>query len=139
MNMHPPALHKLWPKKANRNLDHELRNTNCYYIPRPIYAMINKFPLYNFPKLCNTYQGTSKLQPNRFTFLKSLKNELHSDIIKPPPTFPSPRTMPGPCPSGQPWLNSLVPLVPRSGPVVPSPHPPLVQLVRPGSLNLTEL
>ena len=82
----PPALHNLWPKNAARNLEHELRNANCYYMPKINYSITNRFPFYNLPKIWNNYQGSSKLHSNRTTFSISLLNELKND--PPPPSSP---------------------------------------------------
>jgi len=117
----PPALHKLWPKNNTRSIEYELRNANCYALPRVKYAMFQKFPAYNLTKLWNDYQGTSKLHDNKLTFTLELKKELLSGLnfnLMPPPPLSPAFPLPFPSPSSSPPLpHPLPPLSHRAGPL----------------------
>ena len=79
----PISTRNLWPRNEARNIGIQLRNSNNYSLPKCNYSFFSKFPAYTLPLLWNTYPGTSILQPNKTTFLTSLKNEL---LNTPPPT-----------------------------------------------------
>ena len=110
-NYAPGTLHNLWPKNTDRNIKIQLRNLNDYTLPKVNYSFFTRFPPYSFPLIWNTYEGTSKLQTSRFTFITYLKNEFLNDHI--PPTVPHPPTLP----SSEP--TTPLPRVPT----LPSPHP----------------
>jgi hypothetical protein len=66
-----------WPKNANRDLDHNLRNANDYIIPTVHRESFRRSPLYSFPQTWNSLRPV-KFQTNRITFRIFLTDELLS-------------------------------------------------------------
>ncbi len=105
-------------KNANRNLAHQLRNSNDYIVPAALRESFKKSPLHSFPTIWNSL-GPVKFQTNRLTFKLSLTYELLQSIVADNPwkllttpnstsLFKSPFPTPSPLflPPSCPHLNS---------------------------------
>jgi hypothetical protein len=73
------SFRNIWPKNSNRDLIHNLRNSNDYIVPRANRESFKKFPYYTLPLTWNSL-GPVKLQHNRTTFKISLTEELFASI-----------------------------------------------------------
>ena len=79
-NYNLPSFENVWPKNNARNINHELRNANEFYLP-PIHKEIfRKSPLYSLPHTWNTL-GPVKFHTNRTTFKIALTDELFDTLI----------------------------------------------------------
>lgn len=65
--------------RADRNINYNLRDTDCYVLPTVRIELFRRFPLYNFPLIWNS-AGDITFQPNRFTFQTALKEQLFDSL-----------------------------------------------------------
>lgn len=80
-NYAPKAFASTWQKNSERNIGHELRNENDYYLPHPRLEFFRKIPLYSLPAAWND-AGDIRLQHNRTTFKIALKEKLIDEIYQ---------------------------------------------------------
>jgi len=78
-NYAPPSFDGVWPLNANRNIEHELRNTNDFTVAPPRFEGFKKFPLYSFSKAWNE-AGDLRLYNNKFTFRVALRDKLLEEL-----------------------------------------------------------
>jgi len=77
----PPPLSDIFPK-AVPNHNHDLRNLNNFFIPRPKTEFFKKMPPYNFAETWNSLEE-AKLYVNNTTFQIALKNRLLASLLPP--------------------------------------------------------
>ena len=81
-NYAPESLRNLWPTNLTREINHNLRNTNDYSIPRINYSFFSRSPSITFTTLWNSSNNiTPHINPT--TFKIALRNSLM--IQNPPP------------------------------------------------------
>ncbi len=66
-------------KNSERNIGHELRNENDYYLPPPKLEFFKRIPLYSLPAAWNA-AGDLRLQQNKTTFKIALKDKLMNEV-----------------------------------------------------------
>ncbi len=66
-------------RRKGRNVGHDLRNENDYYLPHPRLEFFRKIPLFSLPAARND-AGDINLQHNRKTFKIALKDKLLDEI-----------------------------------------------------------
>jgi hypothetical protein len=75
----PTAFTNTWQKNSERNIGHELRNENDYYLPPPKLEFFKRIPLYSLPAAWNA-AGDLRLQQNKTTFKIALKDKLMNEV-----------------------------------------------------------
>jgi hypothetical protein len=69
----------VWPKNTDRELTHQLRNSNDFIVPAAHRESFKKSPLNFFPTTLNSLVPV-KYQTNRIIFKISLTDELFNSI-----------------------------------------------------------
>ena len=112
-NYAPSTLQLSWPRNSERDIDHNLRNSNDYTIPRANLTFFTRFPLYTFPLAWNSAGFFTSYQ-NQTTFKIALSNELYGITVnnilplpnQPLPPLPLPHPLSPPPPPTQPVTPS---------------------------------
>jgi hypothetical protein len=73
------AFANTWVKNSERNLGHELRNDNDYFLPQPRIEMFKKIPIYSLPAAWNA-AGNLRYYQNITTFKIALKYQLLAEL-----------------------------------------------------------
>ena len=74
----PDTFQSTWQLNSNRNVEYELRNATDYSLPVPRTEFFKKQPIYSLPLIWNAFNDM-KLQPNKITFQKYVKDYLLSE------------------------------------------------------------
>ena len=75
----PDTFHSTWQLNEDRNLDYEMRNATDFNLPVPRTEFFKKQPMYSLPLAWNSFNDM-KLQPNKTTFQKYVKEFLLSEL-----------------------------------------------------------
>ena len=79
-NYAPPSFTDTWTTYAQCNINRNLRNDNCFYLPFPRIELYKRLPIYSMASAWNNL-GDLRYQYNRVTFQISLKDYLLSPPV----------------------------------------------------------
>ena len=77
----PESFQSTWQLIENRNVEYVLRNAMDYNLPVPRTEFFKKQPMYSLPLIWNSFNDM-KLQPNKITFQKYVKDLLLSELAE---------------------------------------------------------
>ena len=77
----PESFQSTWQLNENRNVEYVLRNAMDYNLPVPRTEFFKKQPMYSLPLIWNSFNDM-KLQPNKITFQKYVKDLLLSELAE---------------------------------------------------------
>jgi hypothetical protein len=78
-NYAPSSFNSTWLVNENRNIEHNLRNNEHFFIPNPRIELFKRSPLYTLPKLWNDLNDI-KFQHNKSIFISFIKESLLEEI-----------------------------------------------------------